>query len=181
MPLWKLLHLPAPRGLIRLVEFVPVVIGAALLLFVLSSNAEESDSDVTPIPVALAPAFAPLEVEALRLEPMLLRVGQTTTLYNGLCNHSDASVTAAIYLGAQEAEKDPLIARTIDLIGRDSPEGRQRRAVEPGCIGREPIEAPLPNSFTPGKWRLTLHVIAVGPRGQMQDIVTTSPTFWVVE
>jgi hypothetical protein len=181
MPLWKLLHLPAPKGLLRLVEFVPVVLGVAILFFVLSSNVEESDSDLTPIPVALAPVFAPLDVEALRLEPMVLRRGQTATLHNGICNHSETSITATIYLGAQEVDKDPLVARTIDLIGRDSPEGRQRRTVDPGCIGREPLTSSLPDSFTPGKWRLTLRVIAVGPRGEMQNIVSTSPTFWVVE
>lgn len=183
MPLWRLLHVPPPRGLLRLVEFVPVVIGGLIIFAVLAGYVGGGDeaAEPTPIPVVQVPKFEPLALDALRFEPTLVRRGETATLFNGICNRTQGDVSVTFYLGAQEVGIDPLTAKTIDLIGKDTPEGRQRRTIAPGCIGQNPIVAPLPETFTTGQWRIVLRVVALGPRGEMQSLTAVSAPFWVVE
>lgn len=119
------------------------------------------------------------------------KVGDLVQLKDGLCNSYKGSLSIEVYLGAESSVGGSFNTRSIDLLYRDNgngiltpaidtPEGRIRRTLEPGCTITEPLTAPLPTTFTPGVWHLKAHVIATGPNGQIQDIVRVSNTFEVL-
>lgn len=126
-------------------------------------------------------AYSPIRILNLEVRPSVVHPGETATLLNGICNDTLFPIGIQIYLGAQKDSADPiLIGQTIDLIGKDTPEGRARRTIDPGCTSQEPIVSVVPASFTPGRWKLQAHVIVTGPAGEMQNLLVTSATFWVV-
>lgn len=135
-------------------------------------------------------AFCPVTLEALEVSPTTLRVGDSITLTDGVCNSFDRPLNAQIYLGAETVGTPSLATRTIDLLTRqvgtervvatDTPEGRVRRTLEANaCTVTEPISGPLPDSFSPGIWQLKAHLVVAGPEGQVQDLVRISEPFRV--
>lgn len=136
-------------------------------------------------------SFAPLALHGIKVEPERLRVGETVTFTDGLCNRTDLPVTAQLYLGAQTADQSTFNTVVVDLLTRngpnnvrepvrDTPEGRLTQVIEPGCIATEPIQTRLPAGLTPGKWIVRAHVIVIGDNGERQDIAATSNVFEVL-
>lgn len=136
-------------------------------------------------------AFCPVELLQLQFSPEKLRVGETATLLDGLCNRSDVDVNTQMYLGAQSL-RGTLTVSTVDLLTKkndkgetvavtDTNEGRLPRVLEPGCIVTAPIIAPLPTTFTPGMWIVRVHIVVTGPGGRVQHINKTSNPFEVIQ
>lgn len=124
------------------------------------------------------PAYRPLTLMHLDVEPDTLQVGQGAYLVNGVCNHTSAPVQASVYMGLEDASGDPiLVGRSVDLVG--TPSARVVRTIPPGCSpGR--IAAIVPATIPPGVWRLTVRLTAVGPHGEIQNITEQSRAFEVL-
>jgi hypothetical protein len=173
----------------KLEYLAPLLVGAAFLLLndvVRNHNPKPPTPPQSvvivgttplPLPVVAAPTRpAPLvRIINLDVEPRVITQGGIATFINGICNDSKEALNVQIYLGAQ-LDGDPLISPTVDFVGKDTPEGRARRNLEPGCLGSEPITARIDDRLTPGKWRLHLVVMVTG---ESTPVVRSSPTFEV--
>ncbi len=130
-----------------------------------------------PLPVrAVSPAPPAVRIINLDVSPRVITQGDEATFLNGICNDTKEALNVQLYLGAQ-LDGDPLTAPTIDFVGKDTPEGRVRRNLEPGCLGSEPITSRIDERLTPGKWRLHLVVMVTG---DATPIVRSSPLFEVL-
>lgn len=173
---------------LKLEYLAPIAVGLAFILAQSYFVADDHDGPrraqpvvvVGTTPVALfapTPMSPPPPVRIVQLDvaPRVITIGQPASLLNGICNDTSSTVNVQLYLGAQ-LDGDPLTAPVVDLVGKDTPEGRVRRNLEPGCLGDEPITAEVDNRLTPGKWRLHLVVMVTG---DSTPIVRSSPIFEV--
>lgn len=128
-------------------------------------------------------SFAPLHIIQLEVEPATVVIGQPARLHNGFCSSAKTPLRAGFYLGLQQPDVDPIQpGSTVDLIGRDTPEGRQRADINPGCTRAEPFEVrAVPMSIPTGMWRAVLHIVVLGPNGETQSITERSSVFTVVQ
>lgn len=135
-----------------------------------------------------APPYAPLRVLRLAVEPKILIIGESATLFNGYCNDSDKDVNVQIYFGAQAVTVDQVLQpRVVDLLRqsdgtvvKDTPELRIRQPIPPGCSNGTAIKIPVvPPLLTPGTWKLFLHLIATSDSGETQSVSETSDIFYV--
>jgi hypothetical protein len=125
-------------------------------------------------------AWQPVRLLGLSVEPNTVEIGGPVTLHNGVCNDTDLPLNVSFWLGAQRIADDPLLARTIDIIGGPTPETMERVTLEPGpCQNTEPIESTVPATFTPGEWRLVVIIVVQGSEGQIQRLTEQSPPFTV--
>jgi hypothetical protein len=161
-------------------HLIPVVLFAIAFLFVKEC-----------IGVLQQDPFHPLRFIRLQVEPTELRVGDEATLLDGLCNESNETLTVEIYLGAQREGQSTFGTMPIDLLTRpapdgsriavtDTPEGRLRQSLDPGCTAVDPIHRTVPPSLVPGVWRLRAHAIVQAPDGRVQDITIISDPFEVL-
>lgn len=125
--------------------------------------------------------FTPLSVTRLDIEPRSVPQEGQITYLNGVCSSAETPIVVEFWVGFQSESSDPLVQSTvIPVIGiADTPEGRERRVLGPGCTGQEPISGTLPTGLEPGLWKLTAHLIARGQNGEIQDLVRSSPVFEV--
>jgi hypothetical protein len=146
----------------------PLIIGA--LFIVASTHVDRGNEDPQPtaVPVVVlqgptpTPVIAPIRIVNLEVTPAVLTIGSQGTLSNGICNDSNRTINVQMYLGAQKVGVDPLLAQTVDLAGRDTPEGRLSRNIEPGCFGTEPFTNIVDERLGPGRWKLNLNVYVGG-------------------
>ena len=158
------------------------VLCAVTIIGVVVYNIFKEDSDC---------GFCPVRIERLELSDRTVQIGQTVILYDGICNDYDIPLNAQIYLGAETVGTPSLTSRTVDLLRRnigdqqvpvtDTPEGRIRRTLEPGCTATDPITGIIPPTFSVGKWQLKVHIVVTGPQGEIQELVKVSHTFEVLE
>lgn len=125
--------------------------------------------------------YEPLSIIAFRVEPSSMSVGEVSWIHNGLCVDEEEAILVAIFLGAETIDADPIVeGEVIPLIGDgDTPEGRLRRTIGPGCVVTEPLETTLSTDLEPGRYRLYLH-IQTTDAGRMQDIVLRSNEFEIL-
>lgn len=135
--------------------------------------------------------YCPIELLKLEISPDKVRVGQEVTLIDGLCNLTDDNVRVQMYLGAQTVN-DGLTTRTVDLLTKinekgervtvtDTDEGRLPKVLTPHeCIANEPLRGPLPNTLSQGFWVIRVHIVAIGPFGEVQHIDKITNTFEVI-
>lgn len=126
--------------------------------------------------------FAPVRLLQLEVEPNVITVGQPARLLNGFCSTSPQPLRAGFYLGLQKPDADPLFpGMTIDLVGKDTPEGRAKGNVEPGCTRQDPLEVrAVPATIPPGTWRAVVHIVVTGPSGETQSVTGRSQPFTVL-
>lgn len=156
-----------------------LLIAGGILYFVAIGGTATREIEA-PRPTPAPPAFAPIRIVRLEVEPETLRLGQPGRLLNGICNDTDHDQAVALYFGAQSVGGDPILARVVDFAGRDTPEGRMRVVISPGCYRTAPIESAVGGGLTPGPWKLVLKVSAIGPAGEEQNVTTTSRVFDVL-
>lgn len=130
--------------------------------------------------------FAPVSIRQLRVEPGILEVGQPATLYNGYCNNGKQPVSVQIYFGAQGVSNDSLLQpKLVDLLKdsdgnpvKDTPEGRIRQTLPPGCVQTNPIAIPaVPDIIDSGIWRLYIHLVVTSADNKTQNVPFLSDEF----
>ena len=164
---------------------IAIVVAIALAAAIALPGTKETPSTPTPVSVVVrpplppGPSFQPIRILNLDVKPRTIQVGEPATLINGICNDASGALGVQFYLGAQLDVRDPLMASTIDFVGQDTEAGRHRVTFLPGCHSTDPITRPLPLVFTSGMWRLRLHIIAIGPAGEIQNLERVSDPFIV--
>lgn len=164
-------------------EWIPTIIGLVIaggILYFVAIGGTATRHVEAPRPTPAPPAFAPIRIVRLEVEPNALVLGKPGRLLNGICNDTDHDQAVSLYFGAQSVGGDPILARVIDFAGHDTPEGRTRVVISPGCYRTDPIESIVGSGLTPGPWKLVLKVTAIGPAGEEQNVTTTSRIFDVL-
>lgn len=177
--------MPANRSVFRyalrwlgLVAFVGLVaVGIAVCI-------EKSDEgEEEPKTVALPP-FEPVTLLGFHVETTEVKPGGSGILRNGFCVAGEVPVVVEIFIGLEyPGFGDPSLAKpSYPLQGTaDTPEGRERFPLDPGCVAtEEPLLFDIPSNAEQGEYRLYIHILVNGPNAQSQDIVQTSNTFMVV-
>lgn len=174
-----------PVWLKHVLQLLPPVLVAVLFLWGASKvdhgeQAEPCCHMPTPVPVMVVQPTQtpenPIRIVNLDVEPDVVLIGGQGTLHNGICNESRQTVNVQMYLGAQRVGIDPLLAETIDLAGRNTPEGRLSRNILPGCFGTEPFTDIVDPRLRPGRWVLNLVVYVPG---YAKPVTSSSPVFEV--
>lgn len=141
---------------------------------------EDSPSE----PVAVEPAaFSPLTLLGFHVISEEVQAGTQGFVKNGFCLEGESARVVEIFIGIEFPGDDPSLGKPpYPLQGTaDTPEGRERFPIEPGCIAQdEPLTFDVPAEFGVGEYRLYIHMRVVGPNNQVQDIVERSNTFSVV-
>lgn len=146
----------------------PLLIAMAFLVASTKVDRGNEDARPTAVPVVVLKGPTPtptphyIRIVDLSITPDVLYVGGRGTLSNGVCNDSDQTINVQLYLGAQRVGADPLLAQTVDLAGRDTPEGRLSRNIDPGCFGQEPFSDIVDVRLGPGRWKLNLNIYVGG-------------------
>lgn len=158
----------------------------ALILFLavgLVGYCTERQSVISSTATLTPPPYAPLTLTRFDLATTSVEFGAPLSLLNGVCISGNQPLIVEVWLGAQSESTDPLIDSTsITLLGlADTPEGRERRTVLPGCSLQEPFVLDLPVNLSPATWRLQLHLVVRGPNNEMQNVVAVSEPFVVLE
>lgn len=175
----------AARWVLHRWEWIPTIAGLAiaggLLYFLALGGASHNPAARPTAIVAVPPAFSPIRIVRLEIEPDVLVPGQPARLLNGICNDLREPQAVAIYFGLQEVGPDPVVARKVDFVGSSGPpEARQTSTIDPGCYRTDPIDSILEaGRVPPGTWRAVLNISARGPRGEEQNVSQTSRAFEV--
>lgn len=134
--------------------------------------------------------FCPVRLQQLELQPSVVHVGEEATLLDGICNDSGLPLTIKLYLGADPEGLSVIGSRPVALLTKldetgarvqvtDDEKGMLSVPLEPGCSRTAPIKGPIPATLSPGMWRLRVHIVTVGPEGQVQDFTVRTPPFEV--
>lgn len=168
----------AARWFIGIVFLGLVAIGITVCI-----QRQEDDTPVSE-PVAVEPApFTPVTLLGFHVESIEVPVGTQGFVRNGFCLAGEDPRVVEIFIGIVFPVDDPSLGKEpYPLQGTaDTPEGRERFPVDPGCIAQdEPLAFDIPADFNPGEYRLYIHMRVVGPNNQVQDIVERSNSFSVV-
>lgn len=169
MPLWKLLHVPAPKGALRYIEFIPLIL--FIILGVYLTRPKED--------TVKAPEFRPIELKQLRLiynGPFL--VGQSIAIENGLCNRSDMDLSLDLTLGFQRGAGDPVLDPQRRILFDTLSYPIRSKACIGGSNDFGPRLVKIPEDMLPGTWRLYAIVIARGKSSlEMQRETVISQDF----
>lgn len=187
-----LVRRPLPSWVRQVAQLLPPLVVGGIFLFLISQVDDGGKSEqatcppmpamhcVTPAAVVLLPTptpeISPITIVNLDVEPDVVYQGGQGTLINGVCNNSATPITVKLYMGAQRVGGDPFLAAVVDLAGRDTPEGRLSRTIQPGCFGTEPFTNIVDARLAPGRWQLNLVVEVPGLKA---PITKSSPPFEV--
>lgn len=175
-----------PRGARHVVRwFVGVVfLGLIAVGITVCIQSRDEGPQVTEPVLVEPPPFAPLSLLGFHVESIEVPVGGQGFVRNGFCLDGEDSRVIEIFIGIEFPEStDPSLGKQpYPLQGTsDTPEGRERFPVDPGCIAQdEPLTFDVPPGFGTGEYRLYIHMRVVGPNNQVQDIVERSNPFTVV-
>lgn len=125
--------------------------------------------------------FTPVRLVEFRIEPEILTTDGPGTLHNGVCLDSDGPQLVEVFLGLERVPHgDPIVeGEVLPLVGAgDTPEGRERRTLSPGCVDSEaPVAFTVPTTIPPGHYRLYVHLIATSEDGRTQNLIERSNEF----
>ena len=129
--------------------------------------------------------FQPVRLINFDINPDEFQASDSVAFLNGVCVAWPRELGVQIWIGAEEVTTDSLVVgETVPFIGTsDTPEGRARRTLQPGCTEQstflvEESEAWLP--LVGKEWRLVAHIVVTGPGGEVQHVAQTSPPFRVL-
>jgi len=150
MPLWRLLHIKAPRGALRYIEFLPLIAFIAIGVYLTRPKSAE----------VTVSEFKPIELKPFKLvNPGPFAPGESIVIENGLCNKSEMDTSLDITLGLQRGGADPVIdPQQVKLFDTVSYPIRAKT-----CLADSgPRLVKLPDNLTTGRWRLYAIIVARG-------------------
>jgi hypothetical protein len=182
----------------------PIVIALVAVPSLAYCVAKTSDGTPQPLPVVATVALpTPKPYEPISVNPIVFltpppfQSGQIVTVRDGICNNTNDVLQGITIVGFEEQEKDRLSTRNIILQPQTDPGTAATsplpRPISPGCLGTDPVTAPLCAVFSatdlhscltplpPGKWKLYINLTVMGPQAsQVQRINDVSQTFEVL-